>query len=183
MQKRLVVLIGIFTISISSRSQDVGYRTVDVGGEYRYTNDGPVINLQLGFNAEEHHSIVARAGYRKVSGETRSNHTAESGNGWGGSLGYRYHFSVVPKRFFIGIGAGLWNMNVTWSTPEVEGTTRLLVLQPALEAGYTLIINDYLFITPSVSASLQTTLGTKGEAVAYGTGFTPMAGISIGWRF
>jgi len=183
MQKRLFALLSITLISISSRSQDVGYRTIDAGAEYQYTKDGPVINLQLGFNAEEHHSVIIRGGYRKVSGQATAGHTDESGTGWGGSVGYRYHFSVIPKRFFIGARAELWNINVNWNTPEEKGTSRRLVLQPAIEAGYTFVINDYLFITPNVSASIQTTLQTKGEAVAYGTGFMPMAGLSLGWRF
>ena len=183
MQKQLFILITAFSFSINSHSQDVGYRTFDAGGEYQYAKDGPAFNLQLAFNAEEYHAIVLRAGYMKAMGKTTSAHTNESGSGWGGSIGYRYHFSVIPKRFFIGARAGLWNLNINWSVPEAEGVTKLLVLQPAIETGFTWVINDCFFITPQLSASVQTTLNTKGEKVAYGTGFIPMAGISAGWRF
>lgn len=181
--KRGLALLTLLTISIFSYSQDQGYRTVDAGAEYQYVKDGPVINFQLAFNSEEFHSIVLKAGYRKLSGKATAAHNSESGSAWGASIGYRYHFSVIPKRFFIGARAGIWSMNVNWSKPEAEGGSKLIVIQPAFETGYTFIINDYLYITPNVSASFQKTLSTKGETVAYGTGFTPMAGISIGWRF
>jgi hypothetical protein len=108
MQKNLLILVTIFFFSVNSHSQDVGYRTFDVGAEYQYSKDGPAFNLQLAFNAEEHHSIVLRAGYMKVSGKTNAAHNSETGTGWGGSIGYRYHFSVIPKRFFIGARAGLF---------------------------------------------------------------------------
>lgn len=183
MLKRIFAFICLPFISVCSYSQDVGYRSFDAGGEYQYTKDGPVFSLQLAFNAEEHHSIVLRGGYMKLSGKTTIAHTGESGSGWGGSVGYRYHFSVIPKRFFIGPRAGLWNMNISWSDSESEGTSKLLMLQPALETGYTLIINDYAYITPFIAAGIQTTLSSKGEKTAYGSGFILMAGISLGWRF
>ncbi|MGQ0740093.1 MAG: DUF3575 domain-containing protein [Bacteroidota bacterium] len=183
MQKRFFVLIAVISFSVSSHSQDVGYRTFDAGAEFQYVKDGPAFNLQLALNAEEHHSVILRGGYLKVSGKTTSAHNSEAGSGWGGAFGYRYYFSVLPKRFFIGARAALWSMNITWSVPEASGSSKLLLLQPAVETGYTWIINDYFFITPQLSASVQTTLSTKGEKVAYGTGFVPQAGISIGWRF
>jgi len=183
MQKNLFIPLAVFFFSLDGYSQDVGYRTFDAGAEYQYTKEGPAFNLQLGFNAEEHHSIVLRGGYIKVSGKTTSAHNSEAGSGWGGSIGYRYYFSVLPKRFFIGARAGLWSISINWNVPVAEGSSKLLVLQPAFETGYTWVINDYFFITPHLSATVQTTQSTKGEEVAYGTGFTPMAGISAGWRF
>ena len=183
MQKQLFILITFFSFSVNSHSQDLGYRTFDIGAEYQYVKDGPAFNLQLALNAEEHHSIVMRAGYMKAAGKTTATHNNEAGSGWGGSVGYRYYFSILPKRFFAGARAGLWNMNINWSVPEAEGVSKLLVLQPAFETGYTLLVNDMLFITPYISAGTQITLNAKGEKVSYGNGFVPMAGISVGWRF
>lgn len=175
-----------FTVVIFSfigHSQDVGYRTTDVGAEFQYASDFTSYKLHIGFNAEEHHSFILRGGYLKTLKQTTSAHNSEKGSGWEGSLGYRYHFSVVPKRFFIGAGIGIQSVNINWSAFLTEGSTKLLVLQPAIETGYTLVINDYMFITPVVAGILQTTINTKGDKVAYGSGFLPSAGISLGWRF
>jgi Protein of unknown function (DUF3575) len=183
MKKCLIALTGLFCISLSGYSQDYGYRTFDIGAEYQYTKSGPSYNLQVAFNSEEHHSIVLRAGYNIATGQTTPTHNNEEGSGWSGSLGYRYYFSVLPKRFFIGARAAVAAMDIQWSIHATNGSSKLMVLQPAVETGYTLLINDMFFITPHISAGIQTTLNNKGEKVTYGNGFLPGAGISMGWRF
>lgn len=182
MKKQLHLFVLLF-FSISAHSQELGYRTLDAGAGYLYTPEGPVINLHFALNARERHSFVFGGGYNKLNRQSTSKHASETGNGWGGFLGYRYHFSVMPKRFFIGVRAGIRSMNVSWATTESAGTSNLLVLQPGLETGYTFLINDMFFITPHIIASLQKKLAEKGENVSFGKDFLPMAGISCGWRF
>lgn len=183
MKKGLFTIFSVFCISHFGISQDLGYRTFDIGAEYQHLKKGSDINLQLAFNAEIHHSIVLRAGYSIAARETSPAHTSEEGNGWSGSLGYRYYFSVLPKRFFIGARAGISSMNMQWTVHATTGSSKLMVFQPAFETGFTLLINDMLFITPQLSAGIQTTINSKGEKVVYGNGFNGGGGISIGWRF
>jgi hypothetical protein len=183
MKKCLFTVFSVFCISLFAHSQDMGYRTFDIGAEYLHAKKGSDINLQLAFNAEIHHSIVLRAGYSISARETSVSHTSEEGNGWSGSLGYRYYFSVLPKRFFIGARAGISSMNMEWTVHATKGTSKLLVFQPAFETGFTLLINDQLFITPQLFAGYQTTINSKGEKVVYGNGFNGGGGISVGWRF
>lgn len=173
----------IVCISLSARSQEVGYTTTDVGAEYQYTPDFSSFNLLVGFNAKLHHSFIIRGGYSKAPHQKTSLHDGESGSGWNASVGYRYHFSVVPKRFFLGIHAGIQSMNIDWSSPLVQGSSKVLIFQPKIEAGYTLVINDLFYITPHVSGTAQTILSNKDEKVSYGSSFLPGAGISMGWRF
>lgn len=181
--KKQFFLFVILLFSLAVRSQELGYRTLDAGGGYLYSEEGPQINLQFALNAKEHHSFVFGGGYKKLNRQSTADHSVEDGNGWGGFLGYRYHFSIMPKRFFIGVRAGIQSMNINWVTTEAEGKSELLLLQPGLETGYTFLINDLFFITPHIIASLQKKLNAKGEAVSCGTDFLPMAGISLGWRF
>lgn len=183
MKKHLFLLISLFCISSFSYSQDVGYRTFDIGAEYQHANKGSVMSLQLAFNAEIHHSIVLRAGYSNAARESTDTHTSEEGNGWTGSLGYRYYFSVLPKRFFIGTRAGIASMNIKWTNEATKGSSSILVFQPAFETGYTFLINDQLFITPHLSAGIQTIINNQGEKVTYGDGFHGGGAISVGWRF
>ena len=172
-----------FLFFTSAGSQDFGYKTFDVGAEYRYYPQGSLLNLQLAFNSKIHHSFLVRVGYNKASSKRTSTHDGEEGTGWGGSAGYRYYFSVVPRRFFIGLEVGYWNMTIHWSIPVTESDTKLNILQPALETGYTLLINEQFFITAYMAAATQVTINTKGEKVDYGQGFIPLPGISAGWRF
>lgn len=169
--------------SLAARSQEVGYNTTDIGGEYQYTTDFSSFNLLVGLNAKLHHSFIIRAGYSKAPSQRTSLHDGESGRGWNASVGYRYHFSVVPKRFFLGIHAGIQSMVIDWSIPVTESSSRVMIFQPKIEAGYTLVINDLFYITPHVSGTAQALLSNKDEKVNYGSGFLPGAGISMGWRF
>jgi len=94
----LVILLNVTTVS----SQNFGYTTQDVGAEFQYQPDGLLFNLQLAFNAKIHHAIIFRVGYDKIkTGSTI--HSSENGDGWGGSLGYRYYFKTLPVKFFAGL--------------------------------------------------------------------------------
>ncbi len=175
-------LLALFFL-ISAGSQDFGYKTFDVGAEYKYYPDGSILNVQLSLNSKIHHSILLRAGYNNVRLERTPLHDGEQGTGWGGSLGYRYYFNVLPKRFFIGLETSLWKMTIHWSIPATESDSKLTIFQPSLEAGYTILINDQFYITPYFAAGEQVILNTKGNKVSYGDGFIPLPGISAGWRF
>lgn len=168
---------------IAAKAQDFGYTTTDLGGEYQWYPDGAIVNLQVAFNSKIHNSFLIRAGYNNVPLKSTSHHIGENGNGWGGSFGYRYYFKVVPRRFYIGTRMDLWSMNIHYSTSVKEGNSKLNILQPGLEAGFTLLVNELLFITPYISAGKQITLNTRGDNVDYGQGFILSPGLSAGFRF
>ncbi|MEO5945933.1 MAG: hypothetical protein ABIP79_03895, partial [Chitinophagaceae bacterium] len=89
----------------------------------------------------------------------------------------------LPKRFYIGARVEVSNLKINWSKLIGGGTSKIILLQPSVETGYTLLINELLFITPYVAAGYQTTLKTVGATVSYGNGFVPLAGVSAGFRF
>ena len=181
MKKIPNLFIAVLFFTAPSLSQDLGYKTTDIGVDLQWQPDGLLVNLHLAFNAKTHHSLVFRAGYNKSNvGSPR--HNSELARGWGGSLGYRYYADVVPRKFFVGFRAEVYKMTVHWSIPVTEGDTKISFLQPAIEAGYTFLFNDLFFITPHVSAGYQIKTSSKGDAVGYGEGFIPQAGISLGWR-
>jgi hypothetical protein len=183
MKKPLTLIISFLLVTTIAKTQDFGYKTVDVGGEYQWHPDGMIASLQFAFNSKVHSSFLIRGGYNKVNLKRTTLHDGEEGTGWGGSVGYRYYVGVIPRRFFIGLRADVWNMNIHYSIPVSESSSKLIVFQPGLETGYTILINEQFFITPSFTATTQITLKTEGDKVNYGQGFMPMAGISAGWRF
>jgi Protein of unknown function (DUF3575) len=183
MKKLVAPLILILLITTAAQAQDFGYTTRDVGAEFQYQPDGLLFNLQLAFNAKIHHAVIFRAGYNKI--KTASTiHNSENGDGWGGSIGYRYYFKVLPVKFFAGLRIDAYKMNVHWSKSFLEeGDTKLAFLQPTIEVGYTFLFNELFFITPHLAAGYQIELYSKGENIAYGNGFIPQPGISAGFRF
>jgi hypothetical protein len=196
MKKLFSLVIPVFMFYSYAYAQNMGFRTTDIGGEYQKYNRGSIYNLHVAFNAKLNHSFQLRLGYnhlsvynavrKSVNDPTYDVHQTEWGKGWGGGLGYRYYFKPFPHKFFIGARADLW---VMWLEidfgpigPAVYTTKHTVILQPALEAGYTFVINDMVYFTPYVSAGFQTDF-YKASMTQYGNGFVPTAGISAGIRF
>jgi Protein of unknown function (DUF3575) len=166
---------------IPARSQDFGYKTIDVGGEFQYYSKGYITALHLAYNFRIHHSIQVRVGYNKSNWKDKGEHDNEEGGGPGFSLGYRYYFLVRPHGFFLGARADWWRLNIDWREGIITGKSKTSALQPTVEMGYMVLINDEFFISPSIAAGVQSNLNTQGEAV--GDGFLFLAGVSVGWKF
>ena len=164
-----------------ARSQDFGYKTIDAGGEFQYYSKGYIAALHLAYNFPIHHSIQLRVGYNKSNWKDKGRHDDEEGGGPGFSLGYRYYFLVRPHGFFLGARVDWWRLNIDWREGISAGKSKISVLQPSLEMGYMILINDEFFISPSLAAGVQTNMRTEGEAV--GDGFIFLTGISMGWKF
>lgn len=194
MKKQLSLVILIFLFCSCSYGQNMGFRTTDIGGEYQWYPHGSIYNLHVAFNSKLNHSFQLRLGYNHVSAYTAriqkeygvDVHT-EFGKGWGGGFGYRYYFKPFPHKFFIGAKADLWIMQMDVDYGAAAGPytiiKKTLILQPAIETGYTFVINDIVYVTPNVSAGFQTDFGQFGKGLKYGNGFLPTAGVSAGIRF
>ena len=169
-------------ISAVIHSQEIGYTTTDIGAEVQwYSAGGYIAALHLAFNGAVHSGFQVRAGYNKVDRSDWGVHTAETGGGVGGGIGYRYYFPFRPHQFFLGARSDIWRLKIDWKDPLNSGTTQTWTLHPAAEAGYMFLVNDMAFITPAVSAGYISNLVTDGVNV--GEGFTFSAGISIGVKF
>jgi hypothetical protein len=181
MKRFTVLFLTLFLLNIICRSQDLGYKTIDAGGEFQGYFKGYTAALHLAYNFSIHHSFQLRLGYNKNNLKDKGKHDNEEGGGHGGSLGYRYYFLVRPHGFFLGVHADLWRLSIDWRQGNVTGNSKIWALQPSVEMGYMILINDMFFITPSVSAGVQSNIKTEGQAI--GDGFIMMTGISAGWKF
>ena len=177
----ILTVIFFFFLLITARAQEFGYKTIDAGGEFLGRPHGYSAALHIAYNFPVHHALNLRVGYNKINSNTDGKHAAEEGSGPGFSLGYRYYFPVRPRGFFLGIRADVLRLKIAWSQALFEGTSKIWALQPTAEMGYMILINDLFFITPFVSAGVQTNIKTEGQAV--GDGFVPQFGLSTGWKF
>jgi hypothetical protein len=186
MKKAIIVLSVLLFHSFYLFSQQevaVGYSTTDLGGEYNYYSGGNIFSFHLAFNAKLHHSFILRAGYNAVNEKHTDQLSNEEGGGFTGGIGYRYYILPRPHRFFLGIRADYSKLNINWSNPPFSfgkyKTSNILV---AAEAGYMLLINDLIFITPSVSAG--SFFASKSLSSGHTKdGFAFLAGISAGVKF
>ncbi|HSU27484.1 MAG TPA: hypothetical protein VLJ68_03825 [Chitinophagaceae bacterium] len=181
MKKLILLIFCVITILSTVQSQDFGYRTTDVGVEYQWQPKSQVFALHFAYNLQVHHSFQARLGYTKTNWLDKGRNDNEEGSGFGGSLGYRYYIMVMPKDFFIGLRADIWQLKVFWERGTLKGTSNITALQPALEMGYTFLLNDQIFITPAVTCGSQQNIKVEGRVT--GEGLMLLMGVSAGWRF
>ncbi len=181
MKKSIVTLIAFFIISFQSYSQEVGYKTTDIGVEYQYYTGGGIYKLHLAFNSKLHHSFLLSAGYNSINSTYSDKHENEKGGGFVAGIGYRYYVLYRPHGFFIGAKADYWKMSMDWTNALFIGNTETSFFVPALETGYMLLVNDILFITPTVSVG--TRINLKSEVNPVKDGGIVQIGISAGIKF
>lgn len=166
-------------------AQDLGYRTTDIGAEFQKYPHGSFYRLQAAFNGKRNHSLNLKFGYNRIPAYNTGTHT-ESGQGWGGGIGYRYYFNPASKKFFVGGGIDTWIMKMDFEDncpcgPAVYLKTSY-ILQPQVETGYTFLINELFYLTPYISGQFQ--IGVRSsKLVDYGRKFVPAAGMNAGIRF
>ena len=172
-------------VSISAQSLD-GTKRTDLGLSVQAYPAGiiPTINLEKYFN--EKSSLVLRGGLNIVDRQDFSDfNITEEGTGFGGSVGYRKHYSAGKGKFIAGINLDVWSLDIDWTDfgpadTIVSGSTYTLVLQPWLEGGYFLPIKN-------TKSQLGLTLGfgrefnaiTSGDEVEQGF----IASISLQYYF
>lgn len=139
------------------------------------------INLHLGYN------ITRRGDFGKKD--------HEEGGGPGLGLSYRHYLPGNIDRLFLGARADLWFMDIDWrekreecgTVPscmeqEINGSTKITVLQPTLQAGYNVLKNNPDWIlAPSVSFGYEINIRTEGEEV--GEGAILLGGLNFGYNF
>ena len=100
----------------------------------------PTINYEYYLTGNT--SIQHRLGVNIIDRQDFSDENdEETGFGFGGTLGVRYHFTKPKGEFIIGTNLDLWNTWIDWKNnsneiTQTSGNTYTLVLQPWLEAGY-----------------------------------------------
>jgi hypothetical protein len=179
--KKATVLCLALTMFLYVRSQEeVGYTTTDIGAQFQWHPSGTITSLHVAFNSRMHHSMLLQLGYNKTDRQDKGEKDNETGSGFGAALGYRYYFRPYPHKFFIGAKADVWRMKIDWLEEAQPGQTKTWTVQPMLEIGYTLIINDQAFVTPFIANGVQVNVKTEGDKV--GDGFITLIGLSAGFR-
>ena len=146
--KSIVSIFFVLFFIIQTNAQDQDFtKKSDLGVSVQVYPAGiiPTINYQKYFN--EKSSLLIRAGLNIVDRQDFSEfNLTEEGTGFGGSVGYRRHYSAGKGEFIAGINLDVWSLDIDWTDSVgdaiVSGSTYTLVLQPWLEGGYFLPIKN-----------------------------------------
>ena len=137
-----------------------------------YLGSSSSLSFRLGANPFDHRDLGV--------------HDGEEGRGFGGSIGYKKYLRTDRMKWFWSIRSDVWKNEVDWfdieaSNDRITGTTSILVLQPTVSLGYSLITLQHIYISPSLSFGYEWNVKTEGQPT--GEGSIILLGISIGKRF
>lgn len=158
------------------------------GFEFQAYPTGLIPGLRFDYHFRPHHGLNARVGYNRIRHGDNGVQDNEQGDGFGGTLGYRYYFRADWSRWFLGLRSDIWRNRLDWYTqhpndPGIEyGTSKIWVVQPTLEGGYQFVWGQgRYFFTPALAFGAEVNVKTDGAPV--GEGAILLLGVSAGWRF
>ncbi len=160
----------------------------DVNFEFQAYPTGliPGIRLENGFG--DRHAVHLRLGYNWIRHRDLGEHDDERGDGYGFSLGYKYHFRDNFQGFFLGLRNDLWFNSLDWEDYDAggavvaSGTSDIIVVQPTAEFGRTFVLGDggWTF-SPNIAFGFEVNVKTEGADV--GQGAILLLGFKVGPRF
>jgi hypothetical protein len=161
----------------------------EAGVEFQWYPAGIMPLISYNYFINTHNAITSRIGINIANRHDWSGlNDFEKGNGFGGSIGYRHYFSPLNKGWIIGIKSDLWSMKINWKlkTPDegfpLSGSSKILVLQPSLEAGYVWSLNSNKWHIGAIGGvGQEINIKTTGKEV--GQGGMWIINLIAGYRF
>ena len=159
----------------------------DVSFEFQAYPTGLIPGLRIEKGFADRHAVHLRLGYQYIRHRDLGVHGDERGNGYGFTLGYKYFFKENFQGLSLSLRNDIWFNSLDWEDYDDSGlvtdmgTTEITVVQPTVEAGYTLMLGEKWTFTPSLAFGFEVNVKTEGSEV--GEGAILLLGFKIGPRF
>ena len=180
-----VFLLICFCLAFSGALQAQQTSGFALSAEFQAYPTGMIPGLRADWQFRLHHSLHLRAGYDLVRHGNKGVQNDERGGGFGGTLGYRYHFRDARKGLFLGARADVWRNRINWINygptggQMAAGVSKIVVFQPTAEAGYRFPFGQSnWFAAPSIAFGAEINVKTQGVDV--GQGAILLLGLSLG---
>jgi hypothetical protein len=184
----LIAPLFLFQLSASGQSTTENTGIFDIDFEFQAYPTGLIPGLRLEKGFANRHALHLRLGYNWIRHRDLGVQDDERGDGLGGSLGYRLYFKEGFTAWFAGVRSDIWRNTIDWQDLDDDGnlqetgTTRLLVLQPTAELGYSWTFADNTWVfAPSIALGAEINVLTEGRET--GQGAILLIGFTIGKRF
>lgn len=190
MNRTFLLLLGIWWTSTPIQAQESPeYYQNEVGIELQAYPAGFIPGLKFTRFFSPKDAVTIRIGYQFINHQDFGVQDNETGNGFGGTLGYRRYFSTKSKRLFAGVRCDLWQNKIDWidydgAGPGIlaAGTSNVTVLQPTAEIGYEFqLASERIYFAPAIGFGYEVNIKTEGAATGQGAIF--LLGFTIGYRF
>jgi hypothetical protein len=182
--KRAALLLCFFCLTAPVLSAQAPW---SLAFEFQAYPTGLIPGLRADYTFGQHHSLHARVGYNWVRHRDLGVQDDERGDGFGGTLGYRYYFREGFRGWFLGGRTGVWRNTMAWQDKDDSGTilskgvSKIIVVQPTAEAGFLFPLgNSPWFVAPSAAFGVEVNVKTEGAQV--GEGLIILLGVSVGRR-
>ena len=191
--KRITLICCLLVLAGSLQAQYIAnrdYIPLDVSAEATLIRaDDQVYGMTVayGFGYYVQHSLSVGVSYRMSELGKSDIHAFERGEGWGGSLGYRYYFKAPTHGLFVGARAAVWQMEYEHidisglsSFTEFSTVTRLFAYP---EVGYRWLLPVGLQLGAAVGYGTDRTLSLEAGDEPVQERWSPTGTVSIGWKF
>ena len=143
-----------------------------VGLEVQAYPAGVITGVQARTPVSDDSEVTYRLAYNATDRQDFGEHDDESGGGPGLGVGYRHYFGPDHSGWLVGGRLDLWILEIDWeddppATP-LEGTTDVVVLQPTLEGGYSLPLNDDWRFDVTLAVGAEINVDEDGDDVGEG---------------
>ncbi len=160
----------------------------DLNFEFQAYPTGLIPGLRLEKGFADQHAVHLRLGYNWIRHRDLGVQDDERGDGYGFTLGYKYYFREAFQAWFLGARNDIWFNTLDWEDYDAggnvvdSGTTKITVVQPTAEVGFTFVSGEGKWtFSPNLAFGYEVNVKTDGAEV--GEGAILLLGIKIGPRF
>ena len=102
------------TASPRDGTDDAPRRATALGAELQAYPAGIIPGIHAQFPTNEHGSVTARLAANITDRQDFGEHDDETGEGFGGGVGYRHHFGENGTGWLLGARVDLWFLEIDW---------------------------------------------------------------------
>ena len=171
----LLVFLFITNLSISQNQEDKkASHNSAFGVSIQVYPSGIIPTINYEYYLSESSTIQHRLGVNIINRQDYSDENdEEKGLGFGGTLGYHYHFAKTKGDFIIGVNLDVWNTWIDWNNnsneiTQTSGNSYTLVLQPWVETGYFIKLKNTSKIGLTGGFGREINVITNGKNVGEG---------------
>ena len=175
----LISVSAVFFLPPVANAEPSGSRSW--GFELQIYPTGIIPGLRYEWMTSRQDQLFARLAYNFTDRSDFGEHDDESGGGPGIGFGWRHWQNQMGTEWHYGGRIDVWDMEIDWEedgSPDTEGETDILVVQPSGELGYSWKRPDGSRIDLNAGLGVEVNVHTDGEDVGEGVivlgGFTWM---------
>lgn len=181
MKNKINFILGLLLVASIAIGQN---KVTDIGFEIQVYPTGIIPGIRAEKSIHKHGVGSIRLGYQIMDHQDFGIHDDEKGSGYGLTVGYKHYFQKYFTGLHLSLRTDAWYNTLDWKDNTdaglVKGVTKILVLQPTVELGWTFPLSDNFMLVPAFAAGFEKNVYTEGEPT--GEGLILLVGVTAAYR-